>query len=216
MSGIPAGQSAQLESELSKHVLFAALKEHEPGLYRRVVAELEHGLKAGRSEAELRETVFPLAQSVYRRNLPRASNAALFGFTDLFIEQTQALYNADPALCYQYVYEAGRRAGAEINRSFSQELKQKEMSVMVEVIRSAAAHGTPAPAKEQVQRQLKAVFATLAERHGSDVTLLANPAQGQSDPAKMCVLTRDLYQNIRKLPEEQSAMVLRFMFANAK
>ena len=91
------------------------------------------------------------------------------------------------------------------------------MFVLVEVIRSAAAQVPPTPAKEQVQQQLKAVFATLTERHGKkDVALLTNPALGKSDPAKMCVLTRELYQNIRKLPQEQSAMVLRFMFANAK
>ncbi|HEX9660964.1 MAG TPA: GYF domain-containing protein [Candidatus Binatia bacterium] len=216
MSGILDEQSAKLEAELSKHVLFAALKKHEPGVYRRVVAELENGLKGGRSETELREILSPLAQSVYRKKLPHASNIALLGFTDLFIEQTQALYNRDPALCYQYVYEAGQGGGAEINKSFSQELKEKEMLVLVEVIRSAAAQMPPAPAQEQVQQQLKAVFATLTERHGKDVALLTNPARGKSDPAKMCVLTRELYQNIRKLPEEQSAMVLRFMFANAK
>jgi hypothetical protein len=90
------------------------------------------------------------------------------------------------------------------------------MLVLVEVIRSTAAQVPPAPAKEQVQQQLKAVFATLTERHGKDVALLTNPARGKSVPAKMCVLTRELYQNIRKLPQEQSAMVLRFMFANAK
>jgi hypothetical protein len=46
--------------------------------------------------------------------------------------------------------------------------------------------------------------------------MLVNPAQAKSDPAKMCVLTQDLYRTIRHLPEEQSAMVLRFMFASAK
>jgi len=90
------------------------------------------------------------------------------------------------------------------------------MTVMAQVIRSAARHREPAPVKQQVQEQLKAVFATLTEHHGKDVALLANPAQGKSDPAKMCVLTQELYQRIRDLPEEQSAMVLRFMFANAK
>jgi GYF domain 2 len=216
VSGIPDGQSAKLEAELRKHVLFAALKKHEPGVYRRVVAELGNGLKGGRSETELRETLSPLAQSVYRKKLPYASNIALLGFADLFIEQTQALYDSDPALCYQYVYGAGQ-GGAEINESFSQELKEKEMFVLVEVIRSAVAQMPPAPAQEQVQQQLKAVFVTLTERHGKkDVALLTNPARGKSDPAKMCVLTRELYQNIRELPEEQSAMVLRFMFANAK
>ena len=217
MSGNPDGQSTKLEAELSKHVLFATLKKHEPGVYRRVVAELKNGLKEGQSQAELQETLSPLAQSVYREKLPHASNIALLGFTDLFIEQTEALYNSDPALCYQYVYEAGQGGGAEINKSFSQELKEKEMFVLVEVIRSAAVQVPPAPAQEQVQQQLKAVFATLTERHGKkDVALLTNPARGKSNPAKMCVLTRELYQNIRKLPDEQSAMVLRFMFANAK
>ena len=216
ISGIPDGQSAKVEAELSKNVLFAALKEHEPRIYLRVVTELENGVKAGRSQAELRETLLPVAQSVYREKLPHASNTALFGFTDLFIEQTQALYDTDPALCYQYVYEANHGAGAGINGSFSKELKEKEMTVMAQVIRSAARHREPAPAKQQVQEQLKAVFATLTEHHGKDVALLANPARGKFDPAKMCVLTRELYQSIRKLPEEQSAMVLRFMFANAK
>jgi hypothetical protein len=204
-----------VEAELRKNALFVALKEHEPGIYRRFVAELENGRKAGRSQAELRDRLFPLAQSVYREKLPHASDSALFGFTDLFIEQTRALYAIDPVLCYQYVYEANH-AGAAINRYFSNELKQKEMAVMTEVIRSAATrHGT-APAKEQVQQHLKTVFAVLTERHGTDAGLLAKPSQGKSDPAKMCVLTRDLYQNIRNLPEEQSSMVLRFMFANAQ
>jgi hypothetical protein len=216
MSGIQNGQYAMLETELGKHVLFAALKEHEPGAYRRFIAELESGLKAGRSQSELREALLPLARSVYRKKLPHASNAALLGFTDLFIEQTRALYNTDPALCYQYIYAAGQGAGADLNRFFSQELKQKEVAVMVEVIRSANTDKARPPSRNQVQQHFKAIFATLTERHGSDVALLTNPGQGKSDPAKMCVLTRELYQTIRELPQDDSAMVLRFMFANAK
>jgi hypothetical protein len=156
ISGIPDGQSAKVQAELNKNILFAALREHEPSIYHRVVTELENGIKAGRSQAEVRETLLPLAQSVYRDKLPHASDTALFGFTDLFIEQTQALYNTDPALCYQYVYEANHGAGAAINRSLSKELKEKEMTVMAQVIRSAAGHRQPAPVKQQVQEQLKA------------------------------------------------------------
>jgi GYF domain 2 len=210
------GESATLESQLSKHIVFAALKEHEPAVYRRIVAEVQNGIKAGRHQAELSETLLPLVDSVYRDKLPNASDQALLRFTDLFIEQMRALHEADPILCYEYLYRPGDQSRAKSNKSFSKELKDKEMAVMAEVIRSSSTHSQAALPKQQVREPLTSVLDDLTERYGGDVALLGKPIEGKSDPAKMCVMTQALYQKIRQLPEDKSAMVLRFMFAKAK
>ncbi len=207
---------AGLGSETSNQALLTALKDHEPAVYRRAFAKLQTGSKKENSQAEIWDLLLPIARTVYRKNLPRASDVALLRFTDLFIEQTQALYDTDPRLCYQYVYASRQNADADFDRHFSQALKQKEISVLVEVIRSAATLSTQVQIKDQVQHKVEEIFAALMERHGSSVALLANPARGEPRAAEMCVFTRELYQAIRRLPEIDSATVLRFMFANAK
>ncbi|MDH3445423.1 MAG: GYF domain-containing protein, partial [Deltaproteobacteria bacterium] len=62
MSGEQYKQFAKLESELSKDALFTALREHEPAVYRRVMAELEAGVRDGRNQAEMRKILQPIAQ----------------------------------------------------------------------------------------------------------------------------------------------------------
>ena len=126
------------------------------------------------------------------------------------------LYSVDPTLCYEYVYRHDQGAGLDATKYFSKELTQKEFSVMAEVIRSAAGQANQPPKEQQVERQLTSVFAVLAQRHGDDVRMLANPELGKANTAKMCQLTYDLYQTIIRLPDQESGPLLRYMFASAK
>lgn len=217
ISGLQPKVLENMEGELSKNPLVAALKRYELDAYNRLISELETGLKAGRSEAELRQKIFPVAQSVYKQRLPYASDTVLFSVTDLLLEQMNVIYSADPALCYQFLFNDRQSPAFDTTKYFSKELMQRELSVMAEVVRTAAAqaHRRP-PQKDQIEAPLKSVFAGLAQRHGDDIRMLANPSLGKTDTAKMCTITYDLYQTIRGLPEQESGSLLRFMFANAK
>ena len=87
---------------------------------------------------------------------------------------------------------------------------------MAEVIRSAAGQANRPPKEKQVEKQLTSVSAALAQRHGDDVRMLADPELGKANKAKTCELTYDLYQTILRIPERESGALLRFMFASEK
>jgi len=203
------------EAEFLKNPLFAALKTYEPKIYDRLVSELRTGLQKGHSAAELQHKTFPLLQTVYTQRLPYASAAALRGFTDLLLEQMKVLYAADPALCYAYLAQEEQGTRVDVRKYFAEDLVHKEFSVMAEVIRSAAGQPNQPPTEEQIESQLTKLFADLTQRHGDDVLMLANPELGKAHKAELCQLTYDLYQTILRLPPQESAPLLRFMFADA-
>lgn len=216
VTGFKLKDLENIEAEFAKNPLFSTLQMYEPATYDRLMSEIRSGLQQGRSQAELREKILPLAQSVYMQRLPYGSDSALRSFTGLMLEQMKVLYSVDPALCYDYAYGQGRGAKLDMTKYFSKELQQKEFLVMAEVIRSAAGQTSRPPNEKQIERQLTTVFASLAQRYGDDAQMLADPELGRTNKAKTCELTYELYQTILRLPERESGALLRFMYASAK
>ena len=132
------------------------------------------------------------------------------------VELMKVLYSVDPALCYDYIYAQGHGAKFDVTKHFSKEQKEKILSVMAEVIRSAAGRTNRPPNEKQIERQLTNVLAFLAERYGDDTQMLADPDLGKANKARMCELTYEFYQTILRLPERESGALLRFMFASGK
>lgn len=215
VTGFELKDLENIEAEFAKNPLFSTLQMYEPAIYDRLMSEIRTGLQQGRSQAELREKILPLVQSVYMQRLPYGSDSALRSFTGLMLEQMNVLYSVDPAICYDYVYGKGRDAKLNVTKYFSKELQQKEFSIMAEVIRSAAGQ-TSRPNEKQIERQLTTVFASIAQRYGDDAQMLTDPKIGRTNKAKTCELTYELYQTILRLPERESGALLRFMFASVK
>lgn len=215
VSGVALKDMAQLDAELTKVPLFAALKSHEQTAYKRVLAEFHNGVTSGRSVADLRKTILPLAQSVFRKKLPYASDTALLQFVDLITEQITVLKSAHPESCYDFLHPGSPAAPLDTAKFFNQSLNDKESQVMAEVVRSAAPTVHKLPSKEQIQPQLKSLFARLAERHGDRVNLLLNPREGINDKAESCSMNLEFYQALRRLPQDEAGPILRFMIASA-
>ena len=215
VSGVAFKDVSLLDAELTKVPLFAALKSHERDTYKMVLAEFHDGVSSGKSVADLRKSIFPLAQSVFRKRLPYASNAALLNFVDVVTEQIRVLKTVNPDRCYEFLHPDSPNAAVDTARYFTASLAEKEALVMAEVVRTAAPADHKLPSKEQVQPYLKNLFARLAERHGDRVKLLLNPLEGAQAKAETCSLNLELYQAIRRLPENEAGPILRFMIASA-
>lgn len=216
VTGFKLKDLENIEAEFAKNPLFSTLKTYEPATYDRLMSDIRSGLQQGRSQAELREKMLPLVQSIYMQRLPYGSDSALRSFTDLVVEQMKVLYSIDPALCYDYVYSQGPGAKSDMTKYFSKELQQKEFLVMAEVIRSAAGQTNRPPNEKQIEKQRASVLASLAQRYGDDVQVLIDPELGRANKEKTCELTYKFYQTILELPERESGELLRFAFARAK
>jgi hypothetical protein len=216
ISGIVAMDQNSIENQLVRVPLFAALQAYESETYNKLVAEVQAGIKEGHSLAEVRAKIFPIAQSVYKRKLPLASNAALASFADMMIEQLQTLRFADPALCYQFLYPETQETAFDSSKHFTKEMNDTESKVMAEVIRTAATSKAQPVNYEEVTEPLKHVMESLAQRHGDAIRFLTNPKAGKPNVAESCALNLDFLQTVRRLPENDRGAVLRFMFAKMK
>lgn len=216
VTGFKLKDLEKFEEELGENPLFSTLKIHEPAIYDRLMSEIRSGLQKGRSKAEIRQKMLPLLQPVYMGRLPYGSDSALRSFTGLLLEQMKALYAVDPALCYDYLYGQDRGAKLDMTKYFSEELQEREFSIMAEVIRSAAEETNRPPSERQIEKQFTSVFASIGKRYGNDAQILIDPEQGRANKAKRCELTYELYQTILQLPERESGALLRFMFASEK
>jgi hypothetical protein len=215
ITGLGLKNWSNFERELLNEPFFVTLRDYEPKIYGKWVSELRLGLQQGRSHAELRNKIFPLAVSIYRQRLPYASDSVVRSVTMLLLEQMKSLYSNDPTLCYDYLFS---EVSPEFDpaRYFSPELIKKEYSTMAEVIRSTATKRNRPPKEAQIQDRLEKVIARLTPRYGADVSMLADPQQGKGDKAKMCRLTYDMYNTILSLPERESGPLLRFLFATSE
>jgi hypothetical protein len=213
VTGFKLSDLASVEAEFAKIPLFSTLKRYEPTTYDRLITEIRSGLQQGRSMEELRGKVLPQLQLVYTQKLPHGSDTALRSFVSLLLEQMKALYAVDPALCYDYIYGQGLGMIDE-TKYFSGELKEEELSVMAEVISSAASERNQPPNEKQIQKQLTKVLAPLIRRYGDDVRMLDDQEAGKANKAKTCEILYDLYQAILRLPERESGPLLRYMFAS--
>lgn len=145
VTSFPIDDFAKVEAAFLKLPHIAALKTYEPKTYSMIISELRTGLQKGRSIAELRRKVFPIAESVYMQRLPYASDSVLRSAVKLLLEQMEVLYSTDSALCYEYLDFEGRASSLNFHQYFSQELKNKDFAVAAQIIQSSAQHANRPP-----------------------------------------------------------------------
>lgn len=216
ITNLPLDNFAKVEAAFLKTPLFAALKTYEPKTYDRWIYELRTGLQKGRSIAELRQKFIPLAESVYTQRLPYASNSSLRKFVELLLDQMKVLYKSDPALCYEHLNPEEGNSTLNINQYFPKEIRERGLTVMADVIRTAAQHVNRPPDEKTVQKQLTNVIEVLSQRYGDDVQILDNPQLARANKAKSCEITYDLYDTILLLEDQEAGPLLRYMFADVK
>jgi hypothetical protein len=212
-----SGSVEGLDSQLLRVPVFVALKTYESATYDQLAARMRAELQHGRSKAELRGSIFPILQELINRKLPYASDTALLRFVTIAMDEMAALYALSPDLCYDYLFPAPGAAPFDRTKYIVDELLQKQLSVMADIVRSAAEQKNTPPRSEQVEQQRAAVYRGLVQRHGdAAVRKLANARVAQDGQDEVCRLTYDLYAGILQLPDAEAARLLRYMFAASK
>lgn len=214
ISGVKLTDLENIDAEFVKIPLFSALKMYERAAYDRLLSQVRSGVQEGRSLAEMQKQIFPLVHSIYMKKLPYASDPALRAFGRLLLEQMKVLYSVDPTLCYAFIHGENSETNADATKYFSDELRQRALSVMAEVIRSAGEGSFQPPSRQQIEGQLKSVFTVLTKRFGADVRMLNDRELGKANKPRTCEIAYELYREILVLPEQDSGQVLRFMFAS--
>jgi hypothetical protein len=210
LSGIAPSDLGAVRRKLAQLPLYAELREHEPAVFAEVVAAFEAGWTEGRSLEEVRAITFPRISAVFEKSLPNASDLAERHFAELVVDQGRALQRVDAGACARAL--SGTADGATLARLPSA-MRERELRVQAEVIRSARTQRREAPPLADVEGTLGQVVARLPPGVAADLALLDDPAAPGREPARYCEACIALYEAILARPDAEAGPLLRALVA---
>ncbi len=202
------GYSAQ--SALLEQAVYRVLKEHEPGVYDKLVDEY----KVYERDETRRESFINLANSeitlTATRNLAHASQASVLALIKDMLATARRLEKEAGEACFRYWFP--QVAGPpDIAKYIDPAAQAHTLDLMGEVIRSAAEKPEPLPAAEAVKDNLAKVINGTYEQYGADAQMISHADDPRVDRAKVCTITNSVYERILSLPPAQSSALIRAM-----
>jgi hypothetical protein len=213
LSGFTPAALGDVERELLKLDVLVALKEHEPATYEAIVAPLREAVLRGRSILDVREEVMPHVQELYLARLPYGDDASVLALTRVMLAQMRALRAQSGLACTRFITnEAPVSAGLAVPL----ELRQQEMALLGDLVRSAATGRYGPQPGAAFDRQLNVVLERMEARWGEDVELLGEVGDPDSraNPEQVCAVAIGLYETVLERPPAVAAQILRTMYAS--
>ncbi|MDI6743381.1 MAG: hypothetical protein QMD11_11670 [Smithella sp.] len=201
---------AEIESVFENIPAFSSIKKYEPETYQQLVNSLIEATKKGYSQQQSIDLVRSQISGLVESRVPHASDEAIVRYLNVMVEEMGELKNQGGGLCYKFLFpQAGD--GIDGRQFFSQEIQNKDLQALDEIIKTSNIK-RDRPNENDVMPYLEPIFASLYSKFGDDVTILDNPNAVNIDKEKVCNITMELYSEILKLPPDQAAGTLRWMF----
>jgi ATP-dependent protease ClpP protease subunit len=190
---------------------FRAFKEVMPDNYHWMMDQFTQTIKAGKSEGEAYRIVREFLSRTVKELLPYASDEALIGLRDLWIEQLKLSKDQDSSICLELFLNGTTSNPQNIGRIFPNWPKNLEMDALDKVVRSAAGKPERPFMKTMAANDLNTIVATLRQKHGDNVTMLSDQARMRAESGKACNLLMDLYLETQAIPKVRQGDLLRLM-----
>jgi hypothetical protein len=194
------------------HPVNAALREHKPGDWKTIEAEVRHAAAAGVPQAELLQRVRTQHLVLLRHYLVYAPGRTVLRYGEAVLPALRELQASEPALCVRLAWpKAGPAFDATAH--LSQPTAAAYEAAVAEVIarsdlnaalRSRWVLDDPAngPLSDQdLEQGHRTMHAQLEERHGKVIGRLVTDAVRQVDPGHACAATIALFTHC--LQQEQ-------------
>lgn len=195
------------EDKLLEVSVYRVLKKHEPVAYAKILAEFKRTLGKPAQAGAFTSLVMNEVSAVTSRRMGTASQESLIALMREMLGNLRRLQR-DGDSCFRYLFP--HVAGpADIAKHFDEEAQARSLSLLAEVIRTAAESPADVVAPHVAQEKLVPVVGALAEEFGDDAQMLGNVAAPGVDRQKVCAITISLYDRILRMPEADAAMVLR-------
>ena len=187
--------------------LLKRVTRDDPSLHEPLRQALLEGYTLGgdtQAIAAARDLLIP----VLPKYLGKGSDETVLRFVRQTVSTLRTMGAApDPNRCFHYLFP---KAGAAVKPTV-EEGRDELRAALVAVVESEG----PPPEAEAVQAQtlLHQVLDSLSRTRGGDLSILRQTKDPAVDRRKLCAITADIYSEALKLPPAQSAVLLRFLFA---
>jgi hypothetical protein len=190
---------------------FRSIEKYAPDTYRKIFKILTDSIENGGSQEQAITLVRAQVQTFVLTRLPHASDDALISYVRIMDIEMAELQAKGSTLCYQFLHPQVV-GGIDTVKLISRETQGKDLAALNEIIKSSNSK-RPIASEDEVMPNLQPVFLALREKYGDGVAVIENPTAPGVDKARVCSVTRELYQKIVALPPDQAGKTLRWMFA---
>ena len=201
--------SNSVEKSFLEVPLFQKLKTFDPQMFHRTLRKVQEWLKRGETTEQSFEKARNSVVQAGAHYLFYAEDGPLLKWLAVIVEELHELRAKDGAFCYMLLFP-NQSQKLDLTIHLSDHVKAAETAALTRVIESGAPVPRKIPTAHEVEKELKAVTGTIRARYGDDVTILAP----QVDKTKACDLSITVYEEILKLPQQEAANMLRYIFAN--
>ena len=197
-------------AELLAIPVYEVLQREEPAAFGRLLAEYVRVVQDRSRIGVYTQVANSEIGAVATRRIAHASDPALLGLMHDMLGKLQLLRARAPEDCYRYLFP--QVAGApDTARYFDRASQERTLSLMAEVIRSAAENPVPVPGKERVQGLLAPLVDAMYAQFGASTALLSHAEEPGVDRKMVCAVSVALYEKVMALPPADAAAVIRSM-----
>jgi hypothetical protein len=198
------------ESVLLKQPVYQLLRKHDRVLFDEIVAEY----KVYQRDEEKYEQFLNFAHAriaeAATRALANASQDSQLAMIQDMLTTARTLKDKPEDACFRFWFP--KVVGApDIARWIGADAQAQSLTLMGEVIRSAAEAPVPQPAAAAVQDSLGEVVNGTYQEFGADAQMLAHADDPRIDRAKVCSITISFYERVLRLPPERASALIRVM-----
>lgn len=202
----------KIATDLVKVPIFRTIRVKFPDQFDAMVDQYLESILKGKTQQEtleiLRSKLLPFLISL----IPQADDDVLIDYNRVLIDQYSFLSTKNASACY--FYASGTSPAANYSAEFSNDLLQRELEVNERIVRTATTRPSTSPAV------VNALFAKLRKAlmakglTDADFRMLKSDNVDRSRHAQYCRASILFFRGISDLPFQESATVLRSIFAS--
>ena len=210
-----AAATEKVRDALAKVPVYATLRRLDPTAFDNISGQVAEESQPGASE----DVIFSQARSVLgatiKQYTPRASEDAILDMTDVMVAYMSALQVSDPESCVAINDQStGARLRANLLKQFP-DIFDRELAVNERILTTAATSAQPVPGEPEIKPQLNTIQTQLTQRFDRQLAVLSKKDLAPSEYATYCQVARALLEEIRRLPPNQAADLLRYVYAQS-
>jgi hypothetical protein len=205
----------EIEKSLSQISAYEVIAKHDPKAYEEIRLQILNSLKNRESQDEAIDRARKRVADLVAGYIPRASDDAISRYMKAMVKEMEELSGKNPELCYQVLFPQ-KYGAADVTEHLTSETQREDLVALAEVIRTAVEEPQPLPDPSTAETLLKRTLSQFSQDHGEDTLLLKDPFAPGIDKGKACGLIASLYEEVLKLPERESSLVLRYMLSTKK
>jgi GYF domain 2 len=208
-SGFPPDiTKAYFSTALAKSAdIYAAIRDRDPARYDEMVDSYYQAVIDGKTTAETIDRIAGLANAVISPLRKSAADDVLVDVANLYADQFEALQKQHPELCHQFA-RTGTFPG-ELPKA----LLDRELNLKARIVRTASAKfDSSAPSRELWIKLADRMYAGGVPKADIELTRATDIKDFQQP--RYCAAMIAFYREIARLPQAESARIVRTMIAS--